>query len=306
MKLAFSMPHMIELNGMTKAWELAVAGPDQLRLARWADRLGFAQIAVPEHHIIPRAYVPNAGPHHLSAYTGMAAYAGATEKIGVNSCIAILPVVNPIITAKTLATMDWISGGRVTVTFAVGWCKEEYEMLGVPFSERGARSDEYLEAIIELWTKENPVYEGKYVSFKDVAFEPKPVQRPHLPIWMGGDADGVLKRTARFATGWWPAGTRPEDLPGRIDFIKSQPNYSGRLTDVFYGLNATFLDAGNAVLSDPSGRAGMSKAAIIDRIGQYEEMGVTMTAVPIPDVKGIEEYMDYTQWVAEEIMPAVA
>jgi len=137
MKLGFSMPHMIRLNGFSKPWEANVAGPDQLRLARWADKLGFAEIAVPEHYIIPQAYVPQAGPHHLSAYAGMASYAGATENIRVNSCIALLPAINPIVTAKILATMDWISGGRVTITFAVGWCKEEYDMLGVPFHERG-------------------------------------------------------------------------------------------------------------------------------------------------------------------------
>ncbi|MFA7602934.1 MAG: TIGR03619 family F420-dependent LLM class oxidoreductase [Novosphingobium sp.] len=306
MKLGFSMPNMIKLNGMSKPWEASVTGPDQLRLARWADKLGFAEIAVPEHYIIPNAYVPQAGPHHLSAYAGMAAYAGATENIRVNSCIALLPVLNPIITAKILATMDWITGGRVTITFAVGWCREEYDMLGVPFNERGARSDEYLQAIIALWTQENPAFEGKYVSFRDVTFEPKPVQNPHPPIWMGGDADPVLKRTARFATGWWPAGTRPEDLPARIDFIKSQPDYGGQLTDVCYGFNATFLDAGKEVVSDSSGRAGMTKDQIIDRMGWYRELGVTITGMPIPDVGGIEEYMDYTQWLAEEIVPAIA
>lgn len=306
MKLGFSMPGLIKLNGMSKPWEAKLTGPDLIRLAQWGDKLGFVEIAVPEHYIIPRAYVPQAGPHHVSAYAGMAAFAGATEKIRVNSCIALLPAMNPIITAKILSTMDWLSGGRVTITFAVGWCKEEYDMLGVPFAERGAMSDEYLEAIIELWTREDPVYEGKYVSFKDVAFDPKPVQNPHPPIWMGGDADPVLRRTARYATGWWPAGTRPEDLPARLDYIRSQPDYRGQLVDVCYGFNATFLDAGKEVKSDAAGPAGLSKAQIIDRMGWYKELGVTQTGMPFPDVRDIQEYMDYTQWLAEEIIPAVA
>jgi hypothetical protein len=179
-------------------------------------------------------------------------------------------------------------------------------MLGVPFHERGARSDEYLQAIIELWTQERPVFEGEYVSFRDVAFEPKPVQKPHLPIWMGGDADAVLKRAARFASGWWPAATRPEDLPARIDFIKSQPDYKGGLADVFLGFDASFLDAGHSVLTDPAARLGTNKPRIIDRLGWYQDLGVTMTALPIPDVKDVEEYMDHAQWIAEEIMPAVS
>ena len=74
-------------------------------------------------------------------------------------------------------------------------------------------ADEYLAAIVELWTSDEPVFEGEFVSFHDVVFEPKPVQRPHLPIWMGGDADAVLRRAARFANGWWPFLTNPRTSP---------------------------------------------------------------------------------------------
>jgi probable F420-dependent oxidoreductase len=306
MKLGFAMPHMVRLKATCQPWETAVTGADQKRLAQWADKLGYAQISVPEHHIIPRSHVDLSGPHYFNAYTAMAYYAGATENIGVNSCISILPVQNPIVIAKALATMDWLSGGRVTVTFAVGWLKEEFDILGVPFSERGRMADEYLAAIIELWTKEDPVFEGKYVSFRDVAFEPKPLQKPHILIWMGGDADAALKRAARFASGWWPFLTKPETIPDKIDFIKSQPDYNGKLTDVFYGISTSRVGEGHAVIDDPKARPGMSKAEIIDRLNLFEALGVTMSSVPIPRLDHIEEYFDYTQWVAEEIMPAVA
>lgn len=300
------MPHMVRLKATSQPWEAAVTGADQARLARWAEKLGFAQISVPEHHIIPRSHVELSGPHYLSAYPAMAFYAGATEKIRVNSCIAILPVQHPIITAKALSTMDWLSSGRVTVTFAVGWLKEEFDLLGVPYNERGAMSEEYIQAIIELWTREDPVFEGKYVSFRDVAFEPKPFQKPHLPIWMGGDADAVLKRTARYASGWWPFLTKPEDIPDRIDFIESQPDYNGQLNDVFYGFATSRVGEGHVVVDDPKARPGMSKPEIIDRLGWLSDLGVTMSSVPIPRVASVEEYMDYTQWVAEEIMPSLA
>ena len=195
MKLGFAMPHMVRLKAMTQPWEAAVTGADQTRLAKWAEKLGYVMLAVPEHHIIPREHVELSGPHYLNAYTAMAHFAGATETIRVNSCVGLLPTLNPIITAKALSTMDWLSSGRVTATFGVGWLKEEFDLLGVPFAQRGAMAEEYTQAIIELWTKENPEFEGKYVSFKDVAFEPKCVQKPHLPIWFGGDADAVLART---------------------------------------------------------------------------------------------------------------
>ncbi|MFC5746277.1 TIGR03619 family F420-dependent LLM class oxidoreductase [Actinomadura rugatobispora] len=306
MKLGFAMPHLLRLKATCQPWEAAVTGADQTRLARWAEKLGYAMISVPEHHIIPRAHVELSGPHYFSAYPAMAYLAGATERIRVNSCIAILPAQHPIVTAKALSSIDWLSGGRVTVTFGVGWLEEEFDLLGVPFHERGAMSEEYVQAIIELWTKEEPEFEGRYVSFRDVAFEPKPVQSPHVPVWFGGDADAVLRRAGRYASGWWPFLTKPEDIPARLEFIRSQPDYAGRLTEVFYGFATSRVGEGHAVRDDPRARPGMTGQEIIDRLGWFAELGVTMSSVPIPPLRHIDEYFDYTQWVAEEIMPAVA
>nr|WP_314468071.1 TIGR03619 family F420-dependent LLM class oxidoreductase [uncultured Novosphingobium sp.] len=305
MKLAFAMPHMLELKATMQPWETAVTGADQTALAKWAEKLGFEMIAVPEHHAIPRDHVALSGAFYFSAFTAMSHFAGATERLRVNSCIAILPAQHPIVTAKALATMDWLSSGRVTVTFAVGWLEEEFALLGIPFHERGAMADEYIQAIIALWTQENPEFEGKYVSFRDLAFEPKPVQKPHIPVWFGGDADAVLRRTARHAQGWWPFLTRPETIPERLDFIRSQPDYNGRLEDVFYGISTARVGEGHKVLDDPRARPGQSKDELIERLGELSRLGVTWSSVPIPPLSGIEAYRDYTQWIAEEIMPVV-
>ena len=255
MKLAFSMPHLIRLKGRTQPWELEVLGPEMTRLAKQADAWGYDMLSVPEHFIIPREHVDLSGPHHFHAYAGMGYMLGATERIRVNSSIAILPLQHPVVTAKALSTIDWMSGGRAMVTFAVGWLKEEFDLLGVDFAQRGAMADEYIEAIIELWTKDDPVYEGQYVTFRDVAFEPKPVQKPHLPIWIGGDADAPLKRAARHAAGWWPFLTKPENIADRLDFIRSQPDYSGRLKDVFYGFSTSQVGEGHVPVNDPKARA---------------------------------------------------
>ena len=259
MKLGFAMPHMLRLKATMQPWEAQVTGADQTKLAKWAEKLGYEMIAIPEHHIIPRKHVELSGPFYFNAYTAMAYMAGATDSIRVNSCIAILPAQNPIVTAKALSTMDWLSSGRVTITFAVGWLEEEFALLGVPFHERGAMAEEYIQAIIELWTKDEPEFEGKYVSFKDVAFEPKPVQKPHLPVWFGGDAAPVLKRIARYAQGWWPFLTKPEDIPAKIDFIKSQPDYNGQLADVYYGMSTSRVGKGHKVIDDPNARADQSR-----------------------------------------------
>ena len=306
MKLGFALPHVIELPAMTAEWELAVTGPQQAAMAERADELGYDMVSVPEHFVVPHSHLQLSGPHYLHSTVAQAFLAGATKRIRVNSCVTILPVQHPVVMAKALATADWMSGGRVTATFGVGWDAEEFAALGVPFHQRGRIADEYLAAIVELWTSESPRFEGRYVSFGDIAFAPKPVQRPHPPIWIAGDADAALRRAARFASGWWPFLTRIEDVPARIDFIKSRPEYDGRPLDVMYPLGMGRVGEGHVTTKDPNYRTGMSKQEIIDRLCRFAELGVTFSTVPAPRLSGPEAFMDHAQWVIEEIKPQLA
>lgn len=309
MKLAFGLPNLTRIAGLNKPWEATLTGADLTRLARWADSLGYAMLSVPEHHVIPPEHLAHVSgdDHYFGAYPTMGYLAGATERIRVNSSIAILPLQHPIVTAKALASIDWLSGGRVTVTFGVGWLEQEFDLLRVPFHERGAMADEYVQAILALWTQDAPSFEGRYVSFRDVGFSPRPAQDPHPPIWFGGDADAALRRIARFASGWWPFLTPLEEIPAKLDHIRSQPDYSGRLTDVCASLGAASIDATHEAQENPYAAPEMSKEQIIDRLGWLAGLGVTVSSVPPPAaVSGLQEYYDHTQWVAEEIMPAVA
>ena len=306
MKFAFPLPHMLRLKAITQPWEASVTGADQTRMVKRAEAMGYDMIAIPEHFVIPTDHVELSGPHYLQSTVAQAYIAGATEKIRLNSCVTVLPLQHPIVLAKALATADWMSSGRMMVTFGVGWLEREFDFLGVPFRERGRIADEYLAAIIELWTSESPRFEGRYVSFQNMAFEPKPVQKPHLPVWVGGDADAALRRAARFASGWWPFLTPPEKIAERIEFIKSQPTYDGRPFEIMHGLGTTRVGEGHRVVKDPRARPGMSAQEIIDRLNRLAEQGVTFSAVPVPAVRGIDEYLDYAQWVIEEIKPKVA
>ncbi len=305
MKFCFAMPHMLRLKATMQPWEQQVNGRDQKRMARQAEIQGYDMLAVPEHFIIPAEHLELSGPHYFHGAAAQSFYAGATEHIRVNSCIALLPLQHPVVTAKALSTMDWLSGGRAMVTFGVGWLQREFEILDVPFRERGRMADEYLAAILELWTSETPCFEGRYVRFRDVVFEPKPVQKPHLPVWMGGDSDAALRRAARFASGWWPFLTPPDQLRARIDFIHSQPDFRGGEFEVMYGLATARVGEGHAVNADYPARPGMPAGEIVDGLCRLREAGVTMSSVPIPPVRSIEEYLDYTQWVMEEIKPCL-
>lgn len=304
MKLTFPLPHLMELKAMLQPWELAVNGPEQLRLARRAEELGYDMIGIPEHLAVPPDQFEYSGRFWLHSTTAQAALAGATKRILLNSCVTILPLQHPITLAKSLATADWMSGGRIIVTFGLGSMKQEYDYFGVPHRERGAIADEYLEAIIALWTQDTPSFEGKYVRFENIGFDPKPVQKPHLPIWMGGDSDAALRRAARFANGWIVSfRTKPEDIPARIDFIKSQPAWKDRPFEVSFGLGTTRLTTDHAPSNDPKARPGMSAQEIVDQLSRYKELGVTFSSVPIPPMADTDAYLDYAQWVIEEIKP---
>ena len=303
MKFSIALPNSVRVKALTQPWELGVTGADQTVIAKHVDELGYDMIVVPEHFIVPNSHVELSGPHYFHSTVAQAFIAGATQRIRVNSFVTVLPLQHPVVMAKALSTADWMSGGRITVTFGVGWDEEEFKILGVPFHERGRMADEYLAAILELWTSDSPSFAGKYVSFDKVAFEPKPVQKPHLPIWIGGDAEPVLKRAARFATGWSPFLTKPEDIPAKLDFIKSQATYDGRHLEVAYGIGTSRVGERHVVIDDPTQIPGASAEEIIDQLGWFAELGITMSGLPAPPVKDVSAYLDYAQWIIEDIKP---
>ena len=115
-----------------------------------------------------------------------------------------------MLTAKILATIDYLSKGRLTLGIGAGWCKEEFEAIGAPpFDDRGAVTDEWMMVCKELWAKDEPKFDGKYVKFTDVVFTPKPVQKS-IPIWVGGESGPAMRRTAKYGDAWYPIGTNPQ------------------------------------------------------------------------------------------------
>jgi probable F420-dependent oxidoreductase len=137
--------------------------------------------------------------------------AARTQRIRILTSVMVVPHRAAVLTAKILSTIDVLSGGRLTVGCGAGWLKEEFEAVGAPpFAERGAATDEYLAAMKELWTAENPRFDGRYVKFADIAFAPKPVQKPHPPLWIGGESGPALRRAARLGDGWYPIGANPQ------------------------------------------------------------------------------------------------
>jgi probable F420-dependent oxidoreductase len=164
-------------------------------------------------HVAPTPDVAIKYPTPLyDPFTTLGWLAAATRRIELGTTVIILPYRNPILTARMAATVDQLCGGRFIFGVGVGWAKQEFEALGVPFARRGAISNDYLEAIKTLWTRDVASYAGPFVSFKDVHTAPRPLRSPHPPIWIGGSTDAALRRAVRYGDGWHPNRVRMDWL----------------------------------------------------------------------------------------------
>lgn len=181
------------------------ASPEVFRgWVRVIEGLGYHSILSSDHvAITPDVALPYPAPLYEPIST-LGWLAGVTEKVEIGTTVLIVPYRNPLETARSLANIDQLSGGRLILGVGVGWAQEEFAALKVPFRERGAITDEYLAAIKKLWTEDKASYEGKYVSFKDVSTAPRPIRQPHPPIWVGGSSDAALRRAIRLGDAWHP------------------------------------------------------------------------------------------------------
>ncbi len=195
-----------------------------VELVQAAEAAGFDSAWTVEHTVIPHGYqsqYPYSPSGRLPGGDGdfdlpdpliwMAYVAAATTRIKLATGVIILPQHNPVITAKQVATLDHMSGGRVILGVGVGWLKEEFDALGSPFAERGARTDEYIRVMRELWSADSPTFEGRFFSFKGAYMRPKPVHRS-VPIVIGGHSTFAAKRAGRLGDGFFPARGAPADL----------------------------------------------------------------------------------------------
>ena len=178
----------------------ACADPDSARrVARAAEEAGFESLWTGEHVVLPDPQAPPSPvpPEvpFLDPAVALAHVAAHTKTIRLGTGIIILPQRNPLVLAKELASVDIVSGGRLLFGLGIGYLKAEFDALGIPFEDKGARALEYLAAILALWTQERPEYQGRFVSFSGIQSQPRPVQKPHPPIVIGGgSATGVSPR----------------------------------------------------------------------------------------------------------------
>ena len=218
-----------------------VATPEYVALfARAAEERGFHSLWLGEHVVLFDEYrsaypyaengkIPLPGESGLlEPHTTLGFLAAVTSRIRLATGICLVPQRNPVYTAKEIATLDWLSGGRIDFGVGIGWLREEFESLGVPWQRRAARTREYLEVMKRLWCDDIPEHSGEFYELPACRFFPKPIQKPHPPIYFGGEGTAALRRVADLGQGWHPLDLDPEELRLRLAELETLLAERGR------------------------------------------------------------------------------
>jgi probable F420-dependent oxidoreductase len=282
----------------------ATAREALLTFAREAEKREIASLWVSDHVVIPRVTTGYGRggrfPHpperpYLEPVVALAAAAVGTTKARLGASVFVLGHRHAVVMAKMLATIDVLSKGRLICGTGVGWWKQELETLGTPFQTRGRQADEVLRVFKALWTEDNPSFQGEFFRFQDIGFAPKPLQKPHPPLWVGGDSPGAFRRVVALGDGWHATTKTPAELRDALDRLRKAADAAGRpfesiTLSLRFGLSDELLAKG--------------PQAIIDVLGEYKRLGLSHVLVEFrrEDLGRMLEILDL---IAGTVRPAV-
>ena len=222
----------------------------------------------------------------------------------------ILPYRNPVLTAKILATLDVLSGGRLILGAGVGWMEEEFQAMGLDtYAQRGEVTDEYIQIFKELWTSDDPEFHGKHYDISGAGFLPKPVQKPHPPIWIGGHTNPAIRRAATLGDGWMPIGLRPpaglepEEMAEKVARLRRITARAGRAedaVDLVFSTDCVFQDEPGADRRMVSGRPEQIAADL----RQYQDLGVRHFIFSFPADSAAQQ-QEAMERFSREVMPLI-
>lgn len=289
------------------------------RMAKAAEELGFDSVWIADHIVFPPVfesrYPYSADGRFLMApdrpmldpLVMLGYLAALTERVALGLTVLILPYRNPVLTAKMLATADVAANGRVRLGIGVGWLKEEFDALNVPFDDRGVRTDEYVEIFRRIWSEETPSYEGQTYRFAPLKAEPKPVQGVNLPVYVGGNSNPALRRAARLSNGWHANRLTPNDY---LEHRRRLDEYCGQVGRSPDDVPTLFKIAIRPVeetghTPDASGRSLSGRSSdIAAGFEAYRKAGIDRVVTPIY-VRTADEYFRTLEQIAKEIRPKV-
>jgi probable F420-dependent oxidoreductase len=291
------------------------ATPEVLRsFAREAEALGFHSVWVSDHIAWPAAltsrypYAENGefpapfGVPWLDPLGTLLFVAACTERVQLGTTVLILGYRPPVQTAKLLATLDVLSGGRTILGVGVGWMREEFEALGMPFDHRGARADEQLAIFESLFTEEASAYDGQFYGFPALGFAPKP-PRGHIPVWVGGNTEAAFRRVVRSGDGFHAAFTPLADLGQQWARVRELCEQAGRDPATVTCSARVFLDP--AGIGRPEVSVTGSSEQIVEQVAAYAAVGVSHLLLDITARGGVAGRTEAMRRFAAEVVPRV-
>ena len=265
-----------------------LADPDSsVRAARAAEAAGFDSVWTGEHVVLPDPQEPpSPAPPRLAMLdpaVALAYVAAHTSTIALATGIIILPQRNPLVLAKELASLDVVSKGRLWFGYAAGYLHQEFAALGVPFDDRGARCDEYLDAMLELWDSESPAFAGETVRFSGIDAHPRPVQRPHPRLIVGGQSPPAFRRAVRRANGWYGFAMPPEAVAKSIRGLEQAAADVDRPAE---------LGELELTITPPAGPVDA------DTVDEYRQLGVARLVL-LPRARDVDSIIQFVTDTAE-------
>lgn len=278
------------------------SGPPIAQIARKIEELGFESMWMGEHPIIPVSAanavrygvpLPPNYPHMPDLFVSLAAAAVATSRIRFGSNICVVPQHDPITLAKAIATLDRVSDGRFSFGFGTGWIEEEAPVFGYPFNKRLGITLDYLRAMKVLWTEDEASYSGEYISFPPLHCNPKPVQKPYVPVLVGSGTDQtdntkILKRVARIADGWLPSFLSPAQMTEQLGQLRTFCEEEGRdfdALDISLIIPAISFGVGPLPSWGANAYDDLEPANARELLAEYEEVGVGRILIGLPDLE---------------------
>ena len=292
MKIAYSLSNNQGMEDAHGVVDLAVR----------AEELGYESVWASEHVFnVSYVYDRIGNRPYYEPLTMLTYVAANTTSIGLGTSVLVLPYHNPIRLAKVAATLDVLSKGRLMLGVGVGVIEEELEAMGSAFEDRGAISDEAIAIMKELWTKEDPSFQGKYHRFSGMKFTPKPVQKPHIPIVIGGTSRAAIRRAARSGTTWHPTALAPEALAEGMDYLKEQAVKAGRdPSEISVSVSAAIGSTHNHNRYS----LGEEPEEILERSQKYQEMGLERLLIS-PNTRDQSQLRPIMEMLAETVIPVV-
>jgi probable F420-dependent oxidoreductase len=290
MKLWFglSLPVIQQVPAKTAPWERQAGGAEIVSIARAAERFGYRYVTCSDHVVVAASYASAMGATWYDPAATLGFVAGATLTIELLTHVIVLPYRHPLMTAKTYATLDRLSGGRVLLGVGSGHAKPEFRTLGAPYERRGRFTDEAIRALRAAWQTEVASYDGELVTFRDVIVSPRPAREGGPPIWVGGNAAASLRRAARLGDGWIPWQLSHEQFADAVAAGAAMRAEAGR-HGPFEWIAPLSVDA------------GASAPALRDEIARWVRAGASGLHVGFRE-ESLARYLERLQWFRADVV----